>query len=73
MTVHIFRAPDQPAHRFVIDFGDGRHWFRAPKRKLVPCYKCRERRWAQNCTVQVYYDSLRYFCRPGRGCKKVAA
>lgn len=70
MSVHIFRAPNQPATRFLIEIdASNRHWFQRRRRSLVPCYSCRIRRWAQNCTVQAYYDSIRYFCRPGKGCK----
>jgi hypothetical protein len=68
--LHIYRAPSQPAHCFVVHFGGPlRHWFRRPKRSLVRCRKCEQPRWAQNCTVQVYYDDIRFFCRPGKGCK----
>ncbi len=69
MSIHIYRAPNQPAHRFVVDFGQGRHWFRLPRKRLVRCIKCRKLRWAQNCVVQVYYDDVRCFCRPKKGCK----
>jgi len=72
MNVHLYRAPSQPAHRFVVDVGEGRHWFRYPKRSLVRCQNCHKLRWAQNCVVQVYYDGAYYFCRPGKGCKGAA-
>jgi hypothetical protein len=69
MNVHVFRAPNQPATRYFIAFGSHRSWVRIQRRALVHCLKCSRRRWAQNCVVQVYYDSVRYFCRPGKGCE----
>lgn len=70
MNVHIYRAKNQPATRYLFDLGDGiRHWFVSGKRSLFPCFECRKRRWAKNLFVQVYYDGERFFCREGKGCR----
>jgi hypothetical protein len=71
-AVHIYTRNHQPATRFVIDIGfekPRRFWTRNPPHRLVPTSCCRKRRWAQHCTVQVYYDRVPFWCRPGKGCK----
>ena len=69
-SVHIYTAPSQPATRFV-DRNSGRaHWFRYPSRHLFRCHKCGRKRQAGNLQVQVFYDSVRFWCAPGHGCKK---
>lgn len=70
MSVHVFRAREQPATHFSDDNVRPRLWVRYAERKLLWCWSCRKRRWAKNLVVQVYYDSTRFFCREGRGCKK---
>ncbi len=71
---HLYRAPYQPATRYHIAL-DGtrgvtiRHHSRAQIR--ADC--CKERRYARNLRVQVYYDCLRFWCRQGKGCKASSA
>jgi hypothetical protein len=69
-NVHIFTRPHQPATRFFVQLFEGeKHWIRCKPRSLVRCRKCKKLRWAKNCTVQVYYDDVPAWCRPGKGCK----
>ena len=68
-AVHIYTRPHQPATRFVDRCAGKSHWFRYPGGRLLPTSCCRRRRPARNLTVQVYYDSTPFFCRPGTGCK----
>jgi hypothetical protein len=65
---HIYRAPLQPATRFR-DLSLGRRYFRWPARLLLWCDSCETRHRAENMQVAVYYDCLRCFCAPGKGCK----
>lgn len=46
-----------------------RRWTHIEPQALVATSCCRQRRWAKHCTVQVYYDSLPFWCRPGHGCR----
>lgn len=74
--VHLYTRDHQPATRFVTDLGQfegGRYtshrvWTRLRPRARVWASCCKRRRWAAHCTVQVYYDMLPFWCRPGRGC-----
>lgn len=74
MAIHIYRLNHQPATRFVTVFGDLtsplRRWTHNPAHRTVPTSCCRTRRWAKNCTVQVYYDRVPFWCRPGKGCNR---
>lgn len=75
--LHVYRAQDQPATRFVtvLDIGQGerrktvRLWTRHPRNRLLPAFCCRRQRPAKNLTVRVYYDAMMFWCRPGKGCK----
>ncbi len=70
MTLHVYVRPYQPATRYKIDpLGDGGIWIRNKPRSLMRCHKCNKLRWAKYCRVQVYYDGVYQWCRPGRGCK----
>ena len=64
--MHIFRAAGQPATRFKTEFGVIKNKARA----LIYCRNCDKRRWAKHLSVQVYYDDVRFFCKPGHGCKR---
>lgn len=70
---HVYRVPVQPATRFVttLDIRQKavRLWTRHPDNRLLPASCCRRRRPAKNLSVQVYYDALMFWCRPGKGCK----
>jgi len=69
-NVHIYVASSQPATRFKVDVGSVKpFWVKRAARSLVGCWCCRKRRWAKHVRVQVYYDSIRYWCAPGHGCK----
>ena len=74
MSVHIYTRDHQPATRFVTVIYTGkkdmRFWTRNPAHRTVPTSCCRKQRWAKNCTVQVYYDMVPFWCRPGKGCRK---
>jgi hypothetical protein len=80
--LHLYTRPHQPATRFVDTlwfpawegpFGPGwqskRLWTRYAPQQLVPTTCCRKRRWAKHCTVQVFYDQVPFYCRPGHGCR----
>ena len=73
MTLHIFRANDQPATKFsiVIDTpkGERRLWSRYAARCPLPARCCKRRRIAKNLIAHVYYDGTWFYCRPGKGCK----
>mgnify|MGYP001566199842 CR=1 FL=1 len=71
--LHIYTAGHQPATRFVDDHSGRRIWFRHPKQALAYCWKCRKRRWVSHLTVQVFFDSLRFWCAPSHGCAKERA
>lgn len=59
MTVHLYAVPRQPATRFRVAVGE--------RTRLIRCSP--RRRWAAYCEVEVYYDAVYAFCRPGRGCR----
>jgi hypothetical protein len=67
--VHIYTAKGQPATRYVDDYSGKRMIFRRPPKSLLWCHSCYQRRRAENCVVQVYYDCVQVWCAPGRGCK----
>jgi hypothetical protein len=73
MTLHIYRARDQPATRFsyVLDLPGGPKtcWIVNRRRTLLPCFTCKRRRRACNLTAHVYYDATYFFCKQGKGCK----
>ncbi len=69
--VHIYTSSHQPATRFEVGHlvGDTEEWIEHRPHKLVFTWCCGVRRWAGHCSVQVYYDSLRFWCCKGKGCK----
>jgi hypothetical protein len=73
MTVHVYTRGHQPATRFVtvidVKGATRRFWTRFKGNHLLPTSCCRKRRPAKNLTVQVYYDMVPFWCRPGKGCK----
>jgi hypothetical protein len=73
-TLHVYTRPHQSATRWV-DHPAERRLGRAivhrnPPNRLLGAHCCRKLRAAKNCTVQVYYDGVYVFCRPGKGCKR---
>ena len=70
MNLHIYTAPMQPATRFKDDVGERAFWIRNPGNRLRYAYCCGKYRPAKNLLVQVYYDAIDYWCKPGKGCKR---
>ncbi len=70
MSVHIFTARLQAATRFRDDCTDKPFICRRNPRKQIYSWCCRKKRWAKYLQVQVFYDSIRFWCKDGQGCKK---
>jgi hypothetical protein len=72
VTSHIYTARSQPATCYVVDCGGtlGSKTFAQPPRSLLECWRCKRKRWAAHCVVQVYYDCLKIYCAPGHGCAR---
>ena len=67
--IHIYTETMQPATNFIdrcgeVEFSGG---FDPEKRIYTHC--CGEKSPAKDCVVQCYYDGLRCWCAPGKGCK----
>lgn len=71
-NLHVYTRPHQPATRWVDNRGPKPMVFKWPARKLIRCQSCWRLRYAENCTVQAYYDHLGIWCAPGKGCKSEA-
>lgn len=69
MSVHIYRAADQPATRWVDYNLDKPHVFKLKPQALVWCGCCYKQRMAKNCIVHQYYDCTLFWCAQGKGCK----
>ena len=69
--VHIYATGGhEPATRFNAGAPIGQeHWVNRGAHRLVMTSCCEEKRWAANCTVQVYYDAVYTWCRDGKGCQ----
>lgn len=67
MSLHIYRAPDQPLTRYVDPtlkaMGFRRYVFRTNPRARRACHACGRRRWAKNLR-----DLVRVLCADG--CKR---
>ena len=72
MSVHVYTRAHQPATRYRVDSGStfGARWFRNAANRLIPAQCCGKMRPARNLTVQVFYDSVPFWCRAGKGCKR---
>ena len=68
---HVFVVRGQPAARYSVQLGDTAIWIKTPMNRAIRADCCGYRRLARNLIVQVYYDSQRYLCVRGKGCKKV--
>ncbi len=70
MTVHVYRARDQPATRYRVELAVG-HSITIRTRRLSRLHTmcCKRVRIAGNCVAHVYYDGVYFFCRKGCGCK----
>jgi hypothetical protein len=69
MIIHVYRSGHQPATRFRVEVGRKTHTFSRRRRAIVRTDCCKQKRWAGNCTIQVYYDAAYHWCRDGKGCK----
>jgi hypothetical protein len=72
MNVHIYTAPMQSATHYFDDKCEGKEnhfWIDHAAHRLLWCWNCRQRRWAKNLFAQVFYDSERFWCKPGTGCR----
>ena len=67
--MHIYRAPLQPATRYVFEVAGRNVWTKCKPQALRYCSNCRKRHYAKNMNVAAYYDCTMYFCKPGKGCK----
>lgn len=69
--IHVYVTSHQPATNFLVKL-DGMRGkrFKRPARSTIYTDCCRRWRWAGRCTVQVYYDNIYAWCRPGTGCKQ---
>jgi len=73
VSLHIYRAKDQPATRYVVDYDPIKPFtIRNPKRRTLRAHCCRKRRIAANLIARVYYDGTYFFCRKGKGCREWA-
>lgn len=69
MTLHVYVAKHQPAHRYrVALFEEKGFWVRCKPRALRLCFRCNRHHYAKNMVVQVYYDGVYLWCKPGHGC-----
>ncbi len=62
MVVHIYHARIQPLVKYTDDNLETPLLFTTHYRKVYPCGRCGRRRWAQNLSIQVYYDCTLIFC-----------
>lgn len=67
--IHIYTVPGQPATQFTdYNLDPPLHSGFAPN-KLLWADCCGKRHRASSLVVQCYYDCLRVWCAPGKGCK----
>ena len=68
MSIHIYTASMQPATDWTDNNSDQpRHGGYAPDATIYPLC-CNKRRAAADCVVQCFYDGLRIWCAPDKGC-----
>jgi hypothetical protein len=60
---HIYTAPLQPASNFLDHTFNKPIRIRLKKKALRRCWNCRRRRRVENLKVQVFYDSIRFWCK----------
>ena len=68
--MHIYTARSQRATKYRVPLGMRSYWSKNPPNRLCWARCCDKRRPAKNLVVQVFYDDIRFFCIPGKGCKK---
>ena len=69
-ALHLYRADDQPATRYVDRHMEPPLTFTCRRRRLWWTDCCRRRRWAAYVRVQVYYDTIYRICASGYGCRR---
>lgn len=70
--IHIYTAKHQPATCWTDHCGPEPftvHWSAG---RLLRCHCCYQLHRAANCVVQCFYDGLRVWCAPDKGCKSPA-
>lgn len=67
--VHIYTASSQPATAFTDHNFDPPYQSGFAPNKILWAECCGKRHRAANLVVQCYYDGLRIWCAPGKGCK----
>lgn len=60
--IHMFTAAHQEATSFTMELEGKTVLFKFNPRRQLMCFGCRRLRHAKNLTVQVYYDSLHFWC-----------
>ena len=68
MSIHIYTASMQPYTQYTDHTFDPPWECSTPGGRLVYCECCNKRRFARDVVVQCFYDGLRLWCAPGRGC-----
>jgi hypothetical protein len=77
VTLHVFRAKDQPATHYRVDLStivNGKHkrngfWMKNPNNRLLHTMCCKKWRPAKNLIAHSYYDGTWFYCRSNKGCK----
>ena len=70
MTLHVYRAPKQPATRYLDHAASPPLVIRRKPHQRIRTVCCKRVRIACNLLVQAYYHGDYYTCRPGKGCKR---
>lgn len=69
-AIHIHTAGMQPATNFVDRTTERTMRFRCKPNALRMCYRCCKKHRAKNMLVQVFYDSIRHWCKDKQCDKK---
>ena len=69
MRVHVYTAEMQPATGWIDTHSSEPIQMGYAPEDLVWACCCNKRRPAKDCTVQSFYDGLRIWCAPEKGCK----
>jgi len=70
-TLHLYRAGEQPATRYRVGLNTrSPFWVTCHPRTQLWAMCCKRRRYARGLVVQVYYDAIYQWCKPGHGCKR---
>jgi len=66
---HIYTAALQPATGWIDRCGETELRGGFGVGEMIWCDCCRQKRVAEDCVVQCYYDGLSVWCADGNGCK----